>query len=223
MKQLPATTLILIAFFGIFSCKKEHLVPQEMFRQPVVYDNYTNLKVGNYWIYELFTIDSTGYGVSAGSYDSCYVEKDTTLHGNTYHKYVQISPGGYPQHAVYFLRDSLSYTIDAAGYILFSSTDFTNEFYLHYAVTPPPASDTIYKRSSRMINETMPVTTPAGTFSVLNFRTTYIMYPPYSSAGYRRELNARYCKEVGLVSQVQPFFAAIPTMKERRLLRYHLE
>src|SRR4051812_8612534 len=39
---------------------------------PVVYDNYTKLEVGNYWIYQLYDVDSLGNGSALNQFDSVF-------------------------------------------------------------------------------------------------------------------------------------------------------
>jgi len=76
------TTLLLLAFVSstlFIGCFKEN-------QESVVYPDFAMLKVGNYWIYQYFDIDSLGNATATNTYDSCYVEKDTTINGKTYFK-----------------------------------------------------------------------------------------------------------------------------------------
>jgi hypothetical protein len=209
------------ALLALGSCKKEKdEVPVPPASQPqVTYDNYSNLKVGNYWIYQEFSVDSLGNGPATSDFDSCYVEKDTSMNGKMYHKLVTESPAHFPYQEIILLRDSLSYTVNVQGMIRFSSTDFTSVFNHYYLMNP---SDTTAEVSSVMINDPVSTIVPAGSFSTLDFRTTYNMHPPYAAAGHMRYMHARYAKNIGLVAETQRFFAGSPNYTERRLVRYHL-
>src|SRR5687768_1831456 len=48
--------------------------------------NYFPMKVGNYWIYEHFTIDENDIFMKGNYTDSMYVEKDTVIFGKTFFK-----------------------------------------------------------------------------------------------------------------------------------------
>lgn len=113
MKLLKLLTAGLAMSLCFISCKKKDAAP--------VYPDYTQLKVGNYWIYERFLIDTAGnespYSNTGPTYDSCFVEKDTVMSGKTYFKLWRTNAIGIPYCS--FLRDSLSYTIDQYGLIVF--------------------------------------------------------------------------------------------------------
>ena len=66
----------------ICSCEKPDDDNDPITPAPLVYDNYSQLKVGNYWIYQRFEVDSLGIGTPTSVYDSCYVEKDTLINNN---------------------------------------------------------------------------------------------------------------------------------------------
>jgi hypothetical protein len=210
-----------IVLLSLYACKKEKdEVVTNTSPSPAPYENYTALKAGNYWIYEEFSVDSTGNGSGTGNLDSCYVEKDTTVNGNVYHKLVKLSDMSWPNYAVLLLRDSLAYTVNEEGDVFFSSLNFTSVFNLHYIYGAP---DTVAKISSQMVNHIDSTVVPAGTFLTMDFRTTYNMYYPFTSGGYTRYAHARYAKNIGLISETLPFYAISPVYTERRLVRYHLE
>ena len=91
----------------IYSCKKDI----EPMTPATSYPNFSQLKVGNYWVYEQFDISSTGIATSRNIFDSCYVEKDTIINSKTYLKIVR--PLYYsPQKEIMFLKDSLHYIVN---------------------------------------------------------------------------------------------------------------
>ena len=71
-----------LALVFLFSCKKETEELQENNNQVPV--SYMPLKIGNYWIYQTYKIDSLGNESIDGAVDSVRVTKDTLINGNTY-------------------------------------------------------------------------------------------------------------------------------------------
>jgi hypothetical protein len=217
-KKLIGTLLILVFALG---CQKDKAVffPEET--QPVpVYKNYSQLKVGNYWIYQRFEIDGEGKATPTSVYDSCYVEKDTLINGNIYFKLYQPPyPSNYSPYL--FVRDSLHFTITDRGMILFSSEDFSTTFHEYYFIIyPDNEADTVAHVSKLMTDKDHPYFTPSGTHITSNFRITFDFYPKYSQAGTPRYAHTRYAENVGMVTQTLPFFVFIPSSYERRLVRY---
>lgn len=217
----------LLAIFYFSSCKKDSIpLPKKNVQETpaTVYPNYSNLKVGNYWIYERFRIDSLGNAVSVGIVDSCYIEKDTIIHGDTYYKYTgpEFNSMSNPSIASPvrsgFLRDSLSYLIDSYGNIMFSSQNFY-VFDSGYNIAPP--NDTIYNFITQITDYGMNTTVPAGTYVTTNLQTSYTFYNGYIIYWKTRTKNTRYAENVGMVSQDWGFFLGMPDYWQRQLIRYH--
>jgi len=186
---------------------------------PVVYPNYTQLKVGNYWIYERFEVDPFGNATPLNIFDSSYVEKDTLINNQNYFKLFRLDPYFSDTNIIFLLRDSLHYTVDVLGEVVFSSEDFETVFKTYYI---PAAVDTIAQVVLKMEEPDFLVTTPAGTFTTLNYRTTFNFNPGWSSHGNPRYMHKRYAEGVGLVLETIPFFANNPNTIERRLVRYQV-
>ncbi len=206
-------TLVIISY----SCKKDK--KEENTPTPITYPNYSQLKVGNYWVYQYFRIDTLGHETPQNFYDSCYVQKDTVINGQTYYKMYRPF---WENHNIFsILRDSLHYIIDYKyGRKLFSSQDFENILKSGYITLSP--TDTICYYTVKMTDRNMSVVTPAGTFVTLNGKETYNMYPNYVSGGNPRYKNTRYAENIGIVIETLPFYTSDPTYTERRLVRYHL-
>jgi len=100
----------------------------------ITYPNFSQLKVGNYWVYEQFDIDATGNATSKNTFDSCYVEKDTIINSKTYLKIVKPKPYFTNQNDISFQKDSLHYFVNCNGKILFSSQDFSTIFESSYII-----------------------------------------------------------------------------------------
>jgi hypothetical protein len=222
MKHILAIAAMLVIAFS--SCKKDKdevpASPTPTTSTPSV-ASYTRLAIGNYWIYGEFTVDTLGNATYTGRMDSCYVEKDTTINSNTYHKLVKNT--SIPFFNILFLRDSSNCVVDEYGKICFSMTDFTTHFNHTFRYDPAPPNDTIYESWSQMYNETSGVITPAGTFNVLNHKTVYKLHGAYASVvGEYRYMDSKYCDNTGLVLQTLPLFLSNPYHTEIRLMRYHL-
>jgi len=219
MKPNPFLIACLCLAVSISACKKDsETTPATI--DPVVYPNFSQLKVGNYWVYEQFLIDTNGNATTLNRFDSCYVEKDTIINGMTYYKVVKPKP---PHNSVYeflYQRDSLDYIVNAEGEILFSSNDFSTEFTSWYYITLP--SDTLCHIAKKMTDKDMVITIPAGTFTTSNAKETYYMYPNYSGWGAERARHNRYAVNIGPVVETAPFYVNDPNYLERRLARYHI-
>lgn len=220
MKLKTIFCIILISTL-IYSCKKDDKVIEPNPANPApTYANFAQLKVGNYWVYELFDVDSNGVSTTQNKFDSCYVEKDTIINSKTYFKIVKPKPYFATQKDISFQRDSLHYVVNSNGKILFSSQDFSTVFDSQYYTATP--GDTLCHVIKKMADKDMPVSTPAGSYLTSNAKETFYMYPNWSSAGNPRYKHCRYAENIGIVIETLPFFASLPTYTERRLIRYHL-
>lgn len=211
MKKIIPATFITVTACLIVSCKdKNQPTPQ--------YDNYTPLKTGNYWIYQVFDVDEQGYGPPLNEYDSCYISKDSVINGNTYY-YLTISPVNLLDNTYNkWLRDSLHYLVDHNGNIYFSSEDFTHVLHAEYFIA---GNDTTSSAVQKMENKNTFFAAPAGNFTTSDCITTLKLQSPGAPAIVKYQ-HRRYAKNVGIVSETKPPYASDIRYKERRLLRYHL-
>ena len=180
---------------------------------PAVYPDFTNLKVGNYWIYERYNLDSNGVYTTLGIFDSTYVEKDTLINGQTYFKYMDDWYGSPAGHDATFLRDSLHYLVNSSGRIQFSSENFTDTLWQDHISFGVGSTDTICRIYCKMTDDNLPVNTPAGTFVSKNAQKVFLMYPDFDNGGPVRNLQNRYAENVGLVEETFPFFIADPSKR----------
>jgi len=213
---MKSNRLILISIIlFLFSCKRN----EEVIR---TYPNYSQLKVGNYWIYKDFEIDEFGNERELNRYDSCYIEKDTILNNMTYYKSIRPT-FGYPGIYDYtFLRDSLDCIVNSNGQIIFSSENTTllfSNYYISYNINDT-IIDTICNIKWKMEENSSTVNTPSGVYNILNSKQTYLLYPNWSQAGSPRYINTKYTLNIGIVTETFPFFVSNPSFIERRLLRY---
>lgn len=200
----------------IYSCKKEDNQNQVFGG----YANYSVLKVGNSWIYQIYDVDSSGNFTPRNEYDSCYVEKDTIINTKTYYKVVKPNMH-YNEPFIYYLRDSLHCIVNSSGKILLSSWEFQRNILEYDEITP--SNDTIYHVSRKMGDQDFIVITTAGNFSSINAKETYTINPKFTyPGGLIRYRNVRYSPNIGIVTETLPFYLSNPNYYERRLVRYHL-
>jgi hypothetical protein len=219
MKNLKFCFALFVITFFIISCKKDKTEPAPVpveYASP--YPNYSQLKVGNYWVYQTYQVDTLGNSTCMFSLDSCYVEKDTLING---HIYFKVYRNYYVPYLInLYIRDSLHYVVDAGGKILFSSQDFATIFDNYY--TGISQGDTVAEVIAKMEDHNFPVNVDAGTFITSDYRLTYNMYPNWSLNGSTRIRHTRYAKDIGIVMETMPIYVGNPNYIERRLLRYHL-
>lgn len=220
MKQKTLFLAVVLMTAMIYSCKKDKDTEPTTPTPTTTYPNFSQLKVGNYWVYEQFDIDATGNATSKNTFDSCYVEKDTIINSKTYLKIVKPKPYFTNQNDISFQKDSLHYIVNSNGEILFSSQDFSTIFESSYLMDGP--NDTVCQIIKQMADKNLTVTTLAGTFTTSNAKEKYSMYPNWTSAGNPRNKHTRYAENIGIIIETLPFFASSPNYIERRLVRYHL-
>lgn len=213
----PIFILSFLSLLAFSACHKdEETLPEDSL--PVIVENYLPLTVGNYWIYEEFQIDTNGTATDLGKIDSCYIEKDTLINNKTYFKYCRVAPG-YGS-SIKFIRDSSHYIVNSNGIILFSSVDFSSILHTYYTIIP--VSDTVSVNTSKMTDKDVEITTPYGTFTTYNYKTTCAIAPAFASNGNERYWNTRYANNVGIVAETIATYLSTPVFTERRLVRYHL-
>lgn len=201
------SSLLTISFS---SCKKDSSTP-------TTYPNFSQLKVGNYWVYERFNVDSSGNATATEIFDSCYVEKDTLINNISYYKVIRPEVPG-SKYEDKFVRDSLHYLVNHNGQILFSSQNFTDIFYRYFVTASP--TDTICEVIVKMADKDLNVSIPAGQFNTYSFKQTFNMYPNWSSQGNPRHIDTRYAENIGIVTETFPFYSINPNYVQRRLVRY---
>jgi len=216
MKQKTIFLSVALMTTMIYSCKKDK---DPTTTPSITYPNFSQLKVGNYWVYEQFDIDATGNATSKNIFDSCYVEKDTIINSKTYFKMVKPNPYSTNQSDISFQKDSLHYIVNSNGKILFSSKDFSTIFESSYFLAGP--NDTVCQIVKQMADNNLTVSTLAGTFATSNAKEIYSMYPNWASVCNPRNKHTRYAENMGIVIETLPFFASSPNYIERRLVRYH--
>ncbi len=217
---LPA---VVCAMLNFTACKKDKIAqppPTVPPATPVAYyPNYTAMAPGNYWIYEFYLLDSVnGEAHPTGRFDSAYVAGDTIINFKRYYVYQ------YHEYSSSYLtryqRDSLQYTVDHKGRIIFATNDFVNIFRTYQFGPNTAVGDTIIV-TEQMGGKNDITTVPAGSFKTYSFQEIFHQPPGYPS-GTRRIKEHRYARNIGLVTESSQFYFSLPQMYEKRLVRYHL-
>lgn len=213
-------SVIAFATLSLFSCKKDKT------EQPInptpstkVYEDYTAVKQGNYWIYQHYTLDSIdGAAYAENSFDSCYVVADTIINGKTYHHTItaNISQSSLITIGHDIFRDSLSYVVNYKSDIQFSSEDF-GRILRSFTYGPNYAtSDTMHVTEIMGFINT-PINVPAGTFTTSSFRRIF----SYKTVNKKQvEYRYSYAKNIGLVRYTTGTYFGAPMVLENRLVRY---
>jgi hypothetical protein len=225
--MMKTIKLILCLFILVLvNCKKKSAaesLPEIITTEEKTYSTYSNLKVGNYWIYKYYQVEADGESSPLPGQDSTYVEKDTLIGGNKYAKYVYFDQIRSKKVAEFF-RDSLHYIVSPKG-ICFSSEDTSRVFFdTLYLTSQFPPSDTIARVELRMKDMNKTTEVPAGTFQTCNARMDFYMFPKYSiqESPNPRSKHKKYAKNVGVVVETLDFYLSMSHTVERRLVRYHV-
>ncbi len=128
---------------------------------PVQTADYMQLKIGNYWVYEQYRLDTSGNEIVFGEPDSSLITGDTLIRGMKYFVLRDINQA----HSSY-LRDSSGYLVNVDGDIIFSDDDFSNVLRLD---TIGPGLATV---QYRMIDGDTNISTPLGSFICMYFKGT---------------------------------------------------
>ncbi len=209
MKRL--ILVILISLIAFQSCKEKNNPDPE----DTVLD-YFPLKVGNYWVYERSSCDSTWTVCTTLSQDTCQITKDTIINDKLYYKLEGNNILG--NDTPIFLRDSGDYLVNSLGYIQLSIDEINSVLYEEYIINTPQ-TDTLYYIIREMIGHPNYVIVPAGTFNCIDNRTTLFRV----KEGINEGVNAHnyYSKNVGRVYENVLFASSLSGIKSE-LVYYNI-
>jgi hypothetical protein len=170
--------------------------------------------VGNFWIYDVYEVDSLG--------NDSLVGVDTLMITDSMEKqnrmwYLLYETNGFGSATPYsrYICDSSGYLLYENGQIGFSTVNFSDTL---RRLTDPGISLAVY----RMLKEPEEVQVPAGTFRCLNYLAS--VKTDKSLVFWKHP--GRYCNYyapgVGKVKSTA-FYISRPVILERRLVKYHLE
>lgn len=199
------------------SCKKESTTECPPSSESI--DQYTPMSVGDYWVYEVFYVDSNGNDSVLNIIDSVYISNDTVIKGETYFVYkgTHFLFSKDPNTVVQILRDSSGVLVNENGKFYFSTSDFTNKYNENLMTSN---GDTVFYQYQKMNSDIVPITLPAGTFNCLNSQ----MYLYHNNP--RQQKNPKlypflYGNQVGLVLETVGYFSQLGYY-ERRLIDYQV-
>jgi len=183
--------------------------------------NYLPLKVGNYWIYQHYDIDTSGNETMTARIDSMVITRDTIIRDKQYFvlegtDYPFVYPGW---NIIDIMRDSSGCLVNHNGTIRFAADNFSDTLAGRILVV---GNDTMYTLTYKMEKPYYPVQVPAGLFEVLNYKGTVCTLLNISGVVYPRYLNTYYTNDVGKILSTY-FYLHSPEFSEKRLIRYYIQ
>jgi hypothetical protein len=204
--------ILTIAMLSIlaFSCKKTSNETA-----PATTPDYYQLKAGNYWIYQAYTLDSNGVATAQNNFDSAHIEKDTVIRGNTYYKLWEnelvLGKMQYPS----YIRDSSGFLVNSSGGKMCSENDFTDTLGIDTTQV------TLFKGYVKMTGKDSIVTVPAGSFQSITYRMRVVLTNPKMPFPIRYSYDV-YGKNIGRIKSHGFYFNTYQQV-EARLLRYKVQ
>jgi len=190
---LKLSVISFLIFSFMMACKKDNKIDEVPLDDPS-YHNYSQLKVGNYWEYELFygyNIDTLADSLTSQHiFERMQIEKDTIMYGKRFFKRTT-TYSNYPQALL------IEYLRDSANYILIIKPGQGSTAYKEFSSLP---YDTIKKCSDFFgcFNIHMAgydsIVLPTGNFKTLSYHRT-INYPSSSTAYFTSEDEGYYYAE----------------------------
>lgn len=204
--------LMISAILLIYSCEKNDYSNENKKLE------YFPMAVGNYWIYEEYQIEKDLTETKSSTFDSLSISKDTIINGNHYFK-VECTYKIIPILRPNYYRDSSGYLVDLEGRIHFAQNNFTDTLYRRTEGNSDNPYCTITVKMEHVNNK---ITVPAGSFDVLNFKTTVIINPDYQNEWNPRYFDNYYSKNVGIITDSYSYLSQNFTV-EKRLIRYKIQ
>lgn len=180
---------------------------------PSAISEYSNLTIGNYWVYSIVQFDTSNNETPTAYTDSVAIVADSVVNGNTYYVLqgtrLLHSPGN-PQNYQMLMRDSADCIVGVGGSVIFSLSNLGSV--LHQAVIEPSGSLTWSTLPDQLQH-----TVPAGTFTC--YDTQGVTYFPGIP---ERTLHKLRGEGVGLVEESTVFLAAGSGFR-KKLVSYYVQ
>lgn len=174
------------------------------------------LAVGNYWVYEVFQVDSDGVATSQNQFDTTRITGTTVVNGNTYFMFDNY-PDAYGISTEVNLRDSLGYLITPNNDKYYAEDDYTST--LAYATSTVPN----YTISTKMDWKDSTHTVPTGTYTNTGtFLSTINITEPNYNWDTQRYAYTVFAKDVGIIKR-RYFFFNSPNYIELRLIDFNVQ
>ncbi len=209
---------LLSAIVAFTSCKKEEAV-DPTYHNDSSESPYTLVSTsGSWWVYQWYSIDSTGTPTSMTQRDSVYIVGDTAINGNTY-IHAEGTYLGSPRSSYY--RDSSGYIVNSLGntrynYVNIGDTIYTQVdgggFYTSHWFTAPETT----------------ISVPAGTFDTHDFQGHFYSQDGsyFTACDSSWIQHSYYADGIGEIASQTAYLTQITnycTYMERRLVSYHIE
>lgn len=213
--------VLLIIMVLILSCQKEDDSLSSWSGLEIRSQKFMPLEVGNYWIHEIYSIDSEGNERKWNSIDSVIITKDTIIDNERFFVLEGIRwPNRSDWGIVSILRDSAGRIIDPEGRIEMSEFDFNDTISTEYMIGNDDTICCIYRV---MVEGLDSITVPAGRFKVLNCEGDLYNYRFDPPRKHNLTVNKYYSNGVGIV--LKKMIYTNPDEEdyvEKRLMRYHV-
>ena len=203
-KLLTYCSLTILLFTA---CSEEELRPVEM----TTINDYAQLEVGNYWVYDWYEIQPDGSESLYGQRDTLRISEETQVDGRTYFIRSGTFLGQVRKEMIFDSAQSIyTYPDRVAVFSIDPTLETTSYFGLPQS---PIAVGTYQLEPTRQLLQV-----PAGNFECLNFKGTIESLQIGYEHGTRFNDNW-YAKDIGLV-QLKTQFYALPSDLEMRLVAF---
>jgi len=207
---------IIVLALLVFSCEKEEqTTPQTNSPTLPEASAYWPMEIGNYWIYEIFEIDTNGRETPTGRMDSLYISGTETINGTLYYHFEGDVHLCLPD----YLRDSSGYLTSSYGNVLFAPNDFSDTLGVDLQMLNE--TDTLYVGYSNMEKPSGKINLKAGSFEALLCRSKFHIHASGALLKHRELLEYRP-PGVGVIKK-QCASTINPITYEGRLVRYSVQ
>ncbi len=214
----PLISVLFITFsFLLFNtCQKEEgCLEEDAFCDTT--NEYMPLAVGNYWIYDIITFNtSTQSGTILSEQDTTRVI-DVFISGTDGYFVIEKTYRSFPEKDTLYWRDSIGYIVNQKGDIMFSPTDFDRVLYTE-TISQPLGYSIDYSVKDSTIHF---YTQNSDYYECLDYRGCF----QRGALKDERPLHNYYAKNVGLVYKTTYSFSNPNSNNEtrRELVEYHIE
>lgn len=171
--------------------------------------DYMPLRVGNYWVYHIYIIDSVGTKTDGG-YDSMYISAKIVKGSRTYYTLNGI---GQPMN----ILDSVTETYDDSGHRIFSISDFTDTISRVYN------SQNKCWISYIMVNKDSQVTVSAGQFHCFDRLGKMLFDSSWKLKDRNRTSHYFFSKGIGVVYMTYQDLLDAKSYSQYQLERYKVQ
>ncbi len=202
-------SFVFLSMILLFTYCKSDIVEPTSSQEQVT--DYFPLSVGNYWVYKVYSADSTLNFVDNNQIDSMYVQKDSVVNGNVY----KVVKSSFFNETV-LMRDSLNYLVTHSGKKLLTLNK-SDEILSQVSY---PLNELTIILSFKMKNIDSTCIVPSG-----NYLCKYVIglqKSSQSNSNYKeRKVFYAYSKGLGRVSRRLTFLVSNAYFEER-LVRYKI-